>query len=126
MIILDTSVLIDGLTGRKRCAGALRRAIERGERLLIPSLVLYEWLRGPRLVQELAAQEALLPRESALPLGPQEAAMAAEIYKGLRRPRGREVDIAIAAFAITRDAVLWTLNLQDFRDIAGLRMSLPG
>ena len=64
--------------------------------------------------------------ESALPLGPQEAALAAEIYKGLRRPRGREVDIAIAAFAITRDAVLWTLNLQDFRDIAGLRMSLPG
>ena len=49
MIVLDTSVLVDALTGPRRSAPALRRAIESGERLLLSSLVLYEWLRGPRL-----------------------------------------------------------------------------
>lgn len=48
MTLLDTSVLIDSLSGPRRSARTLRSAIEQGERLLIPS-VLYEWLRGPRL-----------------------------------------------------------------------------
>ncbi len=125
MIVLDTSVLIDGLTGLKRSAGVLRRAIEGGERLLLPSLVLYEWLRGPRVKAELAAQEALFPRATALPFGPEEAAVAAELYRSVRRPRGREVDLVIAACAITRQAELWTLNVSDFRDIPGIRLFLP-
>ena len=102
MILLDTSVLIDSLTGPRRSAAALRRAIERGERILVPALVLYEWLRGPRLPEELAAQEALFPSEHAVPFGPQEAALSAKLYRSLRRPRGRELDLAIAACAIGR------------------------
>jgi len=125
VIVLDTSVLIESLTGGRPYAPALRRAIERGERLLLPSLVLYEWLRGPRLPQDLAAQEALFPSKAALPFGPQEAALAARLYKSLRRPRGREIDLAIAACAILRDAALWTLNVPDFRDIPGLRLVRP-
>ena len=126
MIVLDTSVVIDGLTGPKRSAAALRKAIERGERLVIPALVLYEWLRGPRLRQEVAAQEALFPRASALPFGAQEAVLAAKLYTAVRRPRGRELDLAIAAYAIARDAEFWTLNIADFRDVPRLRVSLPG
>lgn len=126
MIVLDTSVLIDSLTGPRRSACALRKAIEQGERLLVPSLVLYEWLRGRRMRQELAAQEGLFPKESALPFSPREAAVAAELYKAVRRPRGRELDLAIAAHAITRDAELWTLNAADFRDIPGLRLAPSG
>lgn len=121
MILLDTSVLIDSLAGPRRSAGALRRVIERGERMLVPALVLYEWLRGPRLPEELAAQEALFPRESAVPFGPREAALAAELYRAVRKPRGRELDLAIAACALARDAELWTLSQPDFRDIPGLR-----
>jgi len=121
--ILDTSVLIDSLSGPKRLARALRRTIEQGERILVPSLVLYEWLRGPRLPEELAAQEALFPSDSAIPFGPQEAALSAKIYRSLKRPRGREIDLAIAACAIGRDAELWTRNLSDFQDIPGLRLS---
>src|SRR5690606_6768863 len=49
LIVLDTSVLVDGLTGPQRSAPALRAAIARGERLVVPALVLYEWLRGPRI-----------------------------------------------------------------------------
>lgn len=122
MILLDTSVLIDSLTGPRRSAAALRRAIERAERILVPTLVLYEWLRGPRLPEELAAQEALFPSEQAVPLGPQEAALSADLYRSLRRPRGREFDLAIAACAMCREAELWTLHAADFEDIQGLRL----
>jgi len=122
MIVLDTSVVIDSLTGARRSAPALRRAIERGERLVVPSLVLYEWLRGPRSIEELADQEAILPRESALPFGPEEAAVAARLYRAVGKPRGREADLAIAASAMARDADLWTLNTADFRDLPGLRL----
>src|SRR5580658_8494599 len=102
MIVMDTSVLIDSLTGPKRSAPTLRAIIERGERILLPSLVLYEWLRGPRLPGEIAAQEALFPSENAIAFGPREAALSAQIYRGLGRARGREIDIAIAAAAILR------------------------
>ena len=125
MILLDTAVLIDSLTGPRRSARALRRAIAGGARVVLGTIVLYEWLRGPRLPEELAAQEALFPRESAIPFGPAEAARAADIYRALRTPRGREVDIAIAACAICWDAQLWTLNTGDFNDITGLDLYHP-
>jgi len=125
VILLDTSVLVDALTGPKRSASALRSAIDRGERVLLATLVLYEWLRGPRIPQELAAQEALFPADSAVALGPAEAAKAASLYRTVRAPRGREIDLAIAACALSRNATLWTLNVQDFRDIPDLAVSRP-
>lgn len=120
MIVVDTSILIDALSGPRRSANALRATIERGERLLLPALVLYEWLRGPRQAGELAAQEALLPSSEALPFGPAEAAAAANLYTTLANPRGREIDLAIAAHAIVRGGSVWTLNRGDFDDIPGL------
>lgn len=123
MIVLDTSIVIDALTGPKRSGPALRQAIERGERLLVPTLVLYEWLRGPRVTEELAAQEALFPSEAALPFGPQEARVASKLYAGVPRPRGRELDLAIAAHALVREAPLWTLNTADFADLPGVSLT---
>jgi predicted nucleic acid-binding protein len=125
MILLDTSALIDSLTGPKRSARALRRAIERGERVVLATIVLYEWLRGPRCPEELAAQEALFPRESAIAFGPSEAARAAELYRAVPGARGREIDLAIAACAICWDARLWTLNVGDFDDIPSLELYRP-
>lgn len=126
MIHLDTSVLVDALTGPGRSANALRRAIEQGERILLSTLVLYEWLRGPRREEELAAQEALFPREAAVAFGTEEAALAATLYRAVRRPRGREVDLAVAACAITQGAQFWTLNPGDFRDIPDLALFAAG
>lgn len=120
MILIDTSALIDSLTGPRRSASRLRSFIEEAERLVIPALVLYEWRRGPRQAPELAAQEALLPSSSALAFGPAEAELAGELYKTLQQPRGREIDLAIAAHALLQDATLWTLNTRDFADIPGL------
>jgi predicted nucleic acid-binding protein len=125
MIVVDTSVVIDSLTGPKRSAAALRAVIESGERLLLPSLVLYEWLRGPRLAAELTAQEALFPSEAALPFGAREAVISARLYQSVHRPRGRELDLAIAACALAHEAALWTLNAADFTDIRGLRLWPP-
>jgi len=122
VIVLDTSVLVDSLTGEKRSAAALRRVFERSERVVLPALVCYEWLRGPRLRQELALAERLFPRESAIVFGPAEAALSAKLYRSVRHPRGREMDLAMAACAIVREAELWTLNPADFEDIPGLRL----
>jgi predicted nucleic acid-binding protein len=48
--------------------------------------------------------------------------IAAEIFREVKRPRFRQIDIAIAASAIEHDAWLWTLNLEDFEDIPGLTL----
>jgi predicted nucleic acid-binding protein len=122
VIVLDTSVLIDGLTGLKRSGPAIRGSLAEGEWVLLPALVLYEWLRGPRLAEELAAQEALFPSGSAIPFGTEEATISAGLYRAVGRPRSREVDLAIAACAIVREAPLWTLNRAHFRDVPGLRL----
>jgi predicted nucleic acid-binding protein len=125
VILLDTSALIDCLSGPRRSAAALRRTLADGERVGLPTLVLYEWLRGPRLPEELAAQEALFPAAAAVPFGPDEAARTAALYRQVPRGRGREVDLAVAACALTWDARLWTLNVADFRDIPSLVAERP-
>lgn len=122
MIVIDTSVLVDALTGERRSAPALRGAIEDSRRFLLPSLVLYEWLRGPRRQEELEAQEALFPREQATAFGYEEAAVAARLYRAVPRARGRELDLAIAAVAVSHGAELWTLNPVDFADVPGLAL----
>lgn len=125
MIHLDTAILIDALTGPRRSASGLRAIIERGERAVIATLVLYEWLRGPRRPEELEIQEALFPRTGAVPFGIEEAAVAADLYRRMKRPRGRDVDLAIAACALTHGARLWTLHPGDFADIPGLELHRP-
>lgn len=120
MIVLDTSVLIEALGAGGRMREALREAIAARHRMLVPTLVLYEWLRGPRMPEELAAQEAVFPSPEAIPFGPEEARVAAALYRELPRARGREVDLAIAACALAWNATLWTLNPEDFRDVPGL------
>lgn len=122
MIVLDTSVLIDGLAGSKQSGPAIRGALAEGERILLPALVLYEWLRGPRVSEELALQESLFPARSAIPFGAEEAMISADLYRAVKRARNRQVDLAIAACALVRGARLWTLNYADFQDVPGLRL----
>jgi predicted nucleic acid-binding protein len=123
VIIVDTSALIDSLTGLKPMAHLLRGAFDKGEQVLIPSVVLYEWRRGPRSPDELAAQEAMFPSNEAIVFGTQEAILSAELYRSLTRPRTREIDIAIAATAIIREATLWTTNTADFAGIPNLKFT---
>ena len=122
MIVIDTSVLVDGLTGARGSGEAIRNVIATGEQIVVPSLVFYEWLRGPRKPEELADQEALFPIRTSIPFCAEEAAVSADLYRAVPRARGREMDLAIAACAIVRGGTLWTLNPADFRDLPGLRL----
>lgn len=119
---LDTSALVDALTGPRRSLDVLVGLVDEGHRVALSTLVLYEWLRGPRTRAELSAQEEIFPRESAIPFDVDAAASAAALYREVNRPRGREVDLAVAACALSRDAALWTLNTQDFHDLPGLEL----
>jgi predicted nucleic acid-binding protein len=125
VILLDTSVLVGALTGARALAPALRGVVASGERIGISSVVLYEWLRGPRSEAELTSQEELVPGETAWPFGPAEAVVAAGLYRRLARSRRREIDVAIAAAALTRGARLWTANTHDFVGIAELTLFYP-
>lgn len=122
MIHVDTSALIASLTGSRTAAPVMRSFIRDGIRLGVSAPVLYEWLRGPRLADELSSQEILLPSRAAFAFGVDEARLAADLYRRLKRPRGREMDIAVAACAIVNDAPLWTLDPGDFSDIPGLTL----
>src|SRR5207247_11312592 len=88
--------------------------------VLLSRLVLVEWRRRQRMPQRMAAAEALCPSSGAISFGSAEALMASDVYGKIKRPRGREIDIAIAACAIVHDAQLWTVNEADFQDIPNL------
>ena len=122
IVHVDTSALVDALTGPRRSLEDLVGLVDQGHRLMVSTLVLYEWLRGPRTRDELTAQQELFPSESAVPFGPEEAAVAARLYARLRGTRGRDIDLAIAACALAQNAAIWTLNPADFRDIPGLQL----
>jgi predicted nucleic acid-binding protein len=122
MIVIDTSVLVDSFTGPRRSLQLLGDLLDRGERVIMTSIVLYEWLRGPRVRQEIVDQEDIFRSESVIAFDNVDAARAADLYKTVRSPRGREIDIAIAAMALNREAAIWTLNSADFGDIPNLRL----
>jgi predicted nucleic acid-binding protein len=122
VIVIDTSALVDSICGERRSSGQLESLIAAGEQILISAPVLFEWLRGPRVRDELVYQEEFFPRERTVPFGPSEAAVAAHLYRNVKRARGREIDLSIAATALVRGAALWTLNADDFRDIPDLRL----
>ena len=122
-IHLDTSALVGALTEPRAAADRLHTFIDQGHRLRLSSVVLYEWLRGPRTVGELRVQEDLFPREHAVPFDTEAAALAAALYVRLPRPRGRDLDLTIAACALVDEAALWTLNPKDFSDVPGLKLA---
>ena len=121
-IHIDTSALVDALTGPRRSLDVLIGLAGEGHRLSVSAIVLYEWLRGPRVRDELSVQEELFPRARAVPFGPEQAAIAARLHAAVKRPRGREIDLAVAACALHDGASLWTLNREDFRDLPGLSL----
>ena len=102
MIQLDTSVLIEHLTGSPQSSSPLRAALETGERLGLSAIALYEWLRGDRRPEEVEAQERLFPSQVAVAFGPAEARVAADLYRLVGRARTREADIGDRGLRVGR------------------------
>ena len=100
----------------------MMEAFHRGDAMLLSTITLCEWLRGPRTSAELTLQQSLFPTKSIVPFIAEEAAIAARLYRSVPRARGREVDLMIAACAIRHEAELWTLNTADFKDIPELKL----
>jgi predicted nucleic acid-binding protein len=122
LIHLDTSVLVDAFTGSRRSLDAVRKATDRGDSIAFSTIVLYEWLRGPRTGAETSAVEALFAGDPPTVFGSREAERAAALYRGVKGARQRQADLAIAACAIQHGASLWTLNPGDFDDVPGLTL----
>lgn len=119
---VDTSALVDALTGPRRSLDRLIELTDAGHRLAISSLVFAEWLRGPRTKTDLNAQEMLFPSEAVVPFGAAEAALAAKLHAHAPRSIGRDIELAIAACALANGAAILTLIPDDFRDIPGLKI----
>ena len=122
LIHLDTSVLVESFAGARKSMPAVLKATAAGEVVTFSTLVLYEWLRGPRENRELDAVERFFAGEFLPALAEREARAAATLYRNLTGSRRRHADIAIAACAIENGAALWTLNPKDFEDIPGLTL----
>ena len=112
MVVVDSSVWIDLLTGQDNAASdALARLLHHGEtELVLPDLVLFEVLRGFRLESDLRTARALFAALPVAPTGGAELAeRAAEHYRHLRRlgiTVRSAIDALIASFCIERGHAL--------------------
>ena len=125
LVHLDNSALVDAFCGTRRSLPALVAAVSAGEVLTFSTIVLYEWLRGPRTDPERSAVSSFFDSELLTAFGDREATTAASLYRQVTRARQRQADLAIAACAIEHGAALWTLNPADFDDIPGLTLYRP-
>ena len=125
LIHLDTSVLVDAFSGERRLLPRVRAATVNGDVLSFSTIVLYEWLRGPRTDEETQAVDAVFEMDTLADFGRREAARAARLYRHIKNARQRQADVAIAACALEHDAQLWTLNRVDFTGIPALTLYKP-
>lgn len=122
LIHLDTSVLVDAFAGSRRSLAGVRAATADGDVLTFSTLVLYEWLRGPRVQTETATVFQFFELQELPIFGAPEARRAASLYVRVKGARRRQADLAIAACAIEHGAHFWTLNRADFADVPGLTL----
>ena len=83
MILLDTSVLIDALTGSQRLGPGCGPCEGESDGDSLAGVV--RMAPGASRSGELALQEALFPSDEAVSFGPSEAIGAAELYRSVGR-----------------------------------------
>ena len=65
----------------------------------ISSIAWYEFARGPRTPEQLAAGRAFFLEDGIVPFSEEVAALSAEVFRRLESPRRRAADIAIGVTA---------------------------
>ena len=98
IVHVDTSALVDALTGSRRSLDTLIALTAQGHRLMLSAIVLYEWQRGPRI--------AAVAREEIERLGAEELRVRVGVAIGRAdrrafrgRPLHARVDTAGVEFA---------------------------
>lgn len=121
-IHLDTSFLIRALVPGSTEGRELRRWLREGRSVAISTLAWGEFLCGP--LKEGAEGLARRVARTHVPLGTEEAAVAAGLFNGTGRRRGTFQDCIVAATAMTSSAVLATCDRTDFLRFAASGLTL--
>ena len=118
---LDTDFLVRAVTSPRHVEAERLDVLEEGGATFEMSAVAwYEFARGPRTPEQLAAAQAFLGRGAILGFTELAADRAADIFRRRKAKKRRAGDVAIAAVALLRGATLLTGNPGDFEDIDGL------
>lgn len=122
MKLLDTSVAIDHLRGRRSAVDLLSRLVDAEEPVVASEVVRFELIAGMRDAQV----EALEQFFSALSWVSVDEGISRTAGSLARRHRGADsgiddADYLIAATALVLDAELLTTNVRHFPMLAGLR-----
>lgn len=125
MIVADTDVLIDYLSGHDPGAERIALELERGD-LATTAVSRFELLSGVRTARQERSVRELLDALDTLPVDRAAADAAADIRRTLERagtPIGMG-DSLIAGIVKTRRGLLLTRNRRHFDKVDGLSLSL--
>jgi predicted nucleic acid-binding protein len=123
---LDTDVLVYACARGGPERVQLLELLEAGAPIAMSAWAWYEFRRGPRTPEQLAAASMLLGEGGIVPLSGDIAETAAEIFRSLGSPRRRAADIVIGATAKVCEATLLSRNAGDFVGIVGLDLRVVG
>lgn len=128
--LLDSDVIIDSLAGLPASVELLLDLSATGLAIsVITFLEAYEGVARSPNSRARAQFESFIAGIPVIPLAVAEARRCSEIREDLRRRsrriRARALDLLIAATAIEHDLRLVTRNIDDYRDIPGLRLYEP-
>lgn len=126
--VLDTTFLVDVLRGDRAALDLMETLEEGSDRVIIPSVVVFELWEGVErsrapLREEDALEEAM-SSHSLAPLDVAHAKSAGRLSGALHRRGARigDADALIAGTALAEDAVVVTRNARDFERIPELRV----
>ncbi|MCA1779846.1 MAG: PIN domain-containing protein [Xanthomonadaceae bacterium] len=121
-IHVDTCFLIRALVPGTEADSSLRQWLREEQRLCMDSIAWTEFLCGPLQREELALAERVVTER--ICFTEKDARRAAEFFNATGRRRGTLADCMIAACARERNAMLATLNRQDFQSFEQLGLRL--
>jgi predicted nucleic acid-binding protein len=124
VIHLDTSFLIRALVPGSPQDRTLREWLGDRTALGISAVAWAEFLCGPMSGRARALAERVVG--PAVPFGPEEAVLAAELSNGAGRRRGTLADCMIAATALRAEAHLATADPRDYAPFAAAGLTVTG
>ena len=125
--VLDTNILVHYLRNEPNVQRNLDNAIMHNSKLIIPKAVDYELRRGFRIYpapRKEAYYDLLIEQCTITNFGLDTWDTAIRIYVDLytKRLTVGEIDILIAAFCLVIDGTLVTNNIDDYKNIEGLKI----